>query len=191
MTAFLTWRRGLGAAIVVLARALIVAPSRDAGATSYGEAMAWYGVQAEAGDPEAQYLLGYALEHGVRSEADLEAARAWYAKAAEQGHIRAGYRLALMMLEGRGGPADRVGAEQQLEPLAEHGDVTSQSLLGYLLAHDTVGRWVEAYQWLTLATDNGDSFAATNLAHLMKVMSAEEIVEGEARVAAWRASNAP
>ncbi len=191
MTAFLTWRRGLGAAIGMLALALVVAPPRDAGAASYGEAMAWYGEQAEAGDAEAQYLLAYALEHGVRSEADLEAARAWYAKAAGQGHVRAGYRLALMLLEGRGGPTDRAAAERQLEPLAELGDVASQSLLGYLLAHDAVGNRIEAYQWLTLATDNGDSFAATNLAHLMKVMSADEIVEGEALVAAWRARSTP
>ena len=81
------------------------------GSTTYSEAMAWYGAQAEAGDAEAQYLLAYALENGVHSEADLEAARDWYGKAAEQGHVRAGYRLALLLVEGRGGPADRGAAE--------------------------------------------------------------------------------
>ena len=180
----------MGAFAIVIAIVLAAVP-RHAGATTYGEAMSWYGVQAEAGDAQAQYLLAYALEQGVRSEADLEAARTWYTKSAEQGHGRAAYRLALMLIDGRGGPADAKAAERWLEPGAEAGDEPSQSLLGYLLAHDAVERWVKAYQWLTLAADNGDSFAAANLAALMKVMSAEEVIAGEALVADWRARHAP
>jgi len=193
MTAFLTWRRGvgMGAAAVVLALTLAAGSPATGATTTYGEAMAWYGAQAEAGDAEAQYLLAYALENGVRSEADLEAARAWYTKAADQGHVRAGYRLARMLIDGRGGPRDRAAAEGRLEPLAEAGDEASQSLLGYLLIHDNLDKWIEAYLWLTLAADSGDSFAATNLAQLMRVLSAEDVVAGEAEVAAWRARHAP
>jgi TPR repeat protein len=187
MARLLTWCSRIAAGITVGVTAFVlVAGATPAAATGYGDAMAWYGEQAEAGDPEAQYLLAFALEQGVRSEADLEAARMWYGRAAEQGHVRAGYRLALMMLDGRGGPVDRAGAEALLEPLAEAGDEASQSLYGYLLAHDDVDRWVEAYQWLTLAADGGDSFAATNLAQLLRVMSPEEVIVGEALVADWR-----
>ena len=180
----------MGAFAIAIGIVLAAVP-RHAGATTYGEAMSWYGAQAEAGDAEAQYLLAYALEQGVRSEADLEAARTWYTKSAEQGHGRAAYRLALMLIDGRGGPADAKAAERWLEPGAEAGDEPSQSLLGYLLAHDAVERWVKAYQWLTLAADNGDSFAAANLAALMKVMSTAEVIAGEALVADWRARHAP
>jgi len=192
MTAFLTWRPGVAVGVIVIAFgvAMAVGPNRGEAAT-YGEAMAWYGAQADAGDPEAQYLLAYALEQGVRSDQDLEAARSWYTKAAEQGHVRAAYRLARMMIDGRGGPVDTKAAERWLEPGAENGDSASQSLLGYLLAHDSVERWVKAYQWLTLAADDGDSFAAANLATLLRVMSAEEVIAGDALVADWRARHSP
>jgi TPR repeat protein len=191
MTAILTWRRGVGMGVAAALALLLASGTPPAMAATYGEAMAWYGTQAETGDAEAQYLLAYALENGVHAQADLEAARDWYAKAADQGHTRAGYRLALMMIDGRGGPRDRDGAQDRLEPLAESGDVPSQSLLGYLLAHDDVEHWTEAYQWLPLAADNGDSFAATNLAHLLRVLSPEDVVEGEALAADWRARHAP
>ncbi|MEM7119659.1 MAG: tetratricopeptide repeat protein [Pseudomonadota bacterium] len=177
----------LGCAIVVIA-GLAVSPGVHAG---YGDALSWYGEQAEAGDAEAQYLLAFALEHGVHDEIDLEAARAWYGTAAAQGHPRAAYRLALMQLEGRGGAVDMAGAEASLTPAADAGDTAAQSLLGYLLARDGDGRHAEAYQWLSLAADRGDAFAATNLASLMNSMSAEDIADGEALVAAWRDTHQP
>lgn len=177
----------LGGAVVLIA-GLAVSPGAYAG---YGDALSWYGEQAEAGDAEAQYLLAFALEHGVHDEIDLENARDWYAMAAAQGHVRAAYRLALMQLEGRGGPVDVAGAEDSLAPAAEAGDVAAQSLLGYLLARDGDGRRAEAYQWLSLAADGGDAFAATNLASFMNSMSEKDIADGEALVADWRDRHQP
>lgn len=173
---------------VVLVAGLAMPPGVDAG---YGDALSWYGEQAEAGDAEAQYLLAFALEHGVHDEVDLEAARAWYAKAAAQGHPRAAYRLALMQVEGRGGPVDIVGAEQSLAPAAEAGDTAAQSLLGYLLARAEDGRHAEVYQWLSLAADGGDAFAASNLAAFMNGMSEQDITDGEALIADWRERRQP
>ena len=163
----------------------------DTQAAGYNDALSWYGEQAEAGDAEAQYLLAFALEHGVHDEADLEAARAWYGKAAAQGHVRAGYRLALMQVEGRGGPVDTAGAQASLTPLAQAGDAASQSLLGYLLARGDDMRRAEAYQWLSLAADGGDAFAAANLAALLNAMSEAEVAEGEALIGAWRDQHQP
>ena len=177
----------LGGAVVLIV-GLAVSPGVHAG---YGDALSWYGEQAEAGDAEAQYLLGFALEHGVHDAIDLEAARAWYERAAAQGHPRAAYRLALMQVEGRGGPVDLAGAEDSLTPAAEAGDTSAQSLLGYLLAHDGDGRHAEAYQWLSLAADGGDAFAATNLASFMNSMSEADIAAGDALVADWRDRHQP
>ena len=41
---------------------------------------------AEAGDPDAQNMIGYLLFHGEGVERDLEAAHAWFHRAADQGH---------------------------------------------------------------------------------------------------------
>ncbi len=177
----------LGCAFVLIAG---LAVSSDA-AAGYSDALSWYGEQAEAGDAEAQYLLAFALEHGVHDAADLVAARSWYAKAAEQGHGRAGYRLALMQIEGRGGPVDVAGAENSLFPVAEAGDTAAQSLLGYLLARGDDTRRAEAYQWLSLAADGGDAFAAANLASFLDTLSDDEIAEGETLIAAWRDHHQP
>ncbi len=177
----------LGGAVVLIA-GLVVSPGVHAG---YSDALSWYGEQAEAGDAEAQYLLAFALEHGVHDEIDLAAARAWYGEAASQGHPRAAYRLALMQVEGRGGPVDLAGAEESLAPAAEAGDTAAQSLLGYLLARDDGDRRAEAYQWLSLAAGGGDAFAATNLASFVNAMSEKDIAEGEALVADWRDRHQP
>ena len=48
---------------------------------------------AHAGDPIAQYVMGYAHEEGLGREPDLEAAVRWYKRAAEGGHLEAMVRL--------------------------------------------------------------------------------------------------
>ena len=169
-----------GAAVLV-----VLGLTRSATAATYGEAMAWYGEAAEAGDAEAQYLLAFALETGARAAPDAEDARRWYGAAAGQGHQRAALRLALMLIEGRGGPVDTAEAEAVLQPVAEAGDVDAMSLLGWLLAHggndDT-----SAYRWLALATEAGDGAAAANLAILVNGMTPEQVVEAATALEAWR-----
>lgn len=157
-------------------------------AESYGDAMAWYGDAARAGDAEAQYLLAYALETGARGRDDPAAARDWYRAAADQGHPRAALRLALMLLEGRGGAVDPLGAMAVLEPAAEAGDSDAQSLLGWLLA-TSAGDRIVAYRWLKLAADAGDGAAAANLATLMNVMPDDRLAAAEAALQDWRASH--
>ena len=183
-------RRGLAGAALwcgVLA-AFALAPVAPAAAQGYGDAMAWYGQAAQAGDAEAQYLLGYALETGARGQADPIAARTWYRAAADQGQTRAALRLALMLLEGRGGPADPLAAMEVHEPAAEAGDTDAMSLLGWFLA-TSAGDRILAYRWLKLAAEAGDGAAAANLATLINAMPQDRLDAAEAALQEWRAAH--
>ena len=154
---------------------------------TYGEAMAWYDEEARAGNPRAQFLLGFDLETGARGETDPEAARDWYRAAAGQGHERAGVRLALMLIGGRGGPADPVAAASWLRPAAERGAADAMSILGYLLATGESPDLDGAYRWLGLAAETGDATAAANLAALTDAMSEDRLARARAAFEAWRA----
>jgi TPR repeat protein len=81
--------------------------------------------QAEAGDAEAQFLLGcfYSEKKRVRSsDSDPERGRCviksrplaakWFRKAAEQGHPQAQYNLGIYYKEGRGVAKDEAEAEK-------------------------------------------------------------------------------
>ena len=168
---------------------------------TFVEAMTWYRVEAEAGNAEAQFLLGYGYETGmafghVSAEpspfpVDPAKARHWYSEAAAQDHDRARVRLARLLLEAKGGPADPEGARVLLEAAAEAGERDAMSLLGFLLLtvepYDPVG----AFVWLSLAARAGDDIAAANLASLEDSLddatleraaaALEEWLEGETR----------
>jgi len=156
---------------------------------SYTEAMAWYGEEARAGNPDAQYLLGFALETGARTERNAQEARDWYAAAADQGHTRAQIRLGLMMLEGLGGPADAEGARDWLGQAAESGAVDAMSLLGFILVTREPYDIGQAYIWFSLAAEAGDPAAAANLDALADTMTEAELDAAMAALAAWRAAH--
>jgi TPR repeat protein len=72
---------------------------------SYKEAMDWYRKNARAGDPEAQFYYGLALEAGEQGPRDLATARLWFKRAAAAQYPLALYKFALMTQFGQGGPA--------------------------------------------------------------------------------------
>jgi len=156
---------------------------------SYGEAMAWYGDEARAGNPEAQYLLAFALETGAQSAVDREQARTWYAAAAEQGHARAQLRLAIMLVEGRGGAIYLPAARRLLEKAAKQGEVDAMSLLGFLLVTTEPVDTITAYRWFSLATRAGDGAAAANLAALAEFMTVDQRATAEDDLEAWVATH--
>ena len=54
---------------------------------------------AEAGEAEAQHMLGHACREGRDGQpVDLQAAMRWYDRAARQGHRRACFNLGLLAL---------------------------------------------------------------------------------------------
>ncbi len=154
---------------------------------TYGEAMAWYGQAAEAGNAEAQFLLGYAMETGVEAVARPGQARTWYRAAAEQDHRRAQVRLALMLAESRGGDKDSAEARAWLRKAAEAGEVDAQSLLGFLLVAEQPVDIVAAYRWFRLASEAEDAAATGNLAALVDTMTQDEQAAAEAALQSWLA----
>ena len=65
-------------------------------------------VEANAGDADAQLLLGFIYQYGRGVPQDYAQAVAWYRKAADQGFADAQYNLGLMYGNGQGVPEDYV-----------------------------------------------------------------------------------
>ena len=78
------------------------------------QALADLRARAEAGDAEAQFILGGIYVTGVGMPQDAAEAVAWYRRAAEQGDARAQYNLGGMYAEGLGVPPDAVEAHMWL-----------------------------------------------------------------------------
>ncbi|HIP02161.1 MAG TPA: sel1 repeat family protein, partial [Campylobacterales bacterium] len=54
------------------------------------------------GDAEAQYLLGFMYENGLKVAVNIKRAAKWYTEAALQGDILSQYNLAIIYKEGKG-----------------------------------------------------------------------------------------
>ena len=66
--------------------------------------------EAEQGDVEAQYKLGYAYYDGKGVPQDYAESLKWFRKAAEQWNAKAQYSLGNSYYNGKGGPKDYVKA---------------------------------------------------------------------------------
>jgi len=99
---------------VTLLATLVLGASPSIWANSYEDARQAFELQqfaeaieialplAEAGDQDAQFLLGWMYDGGTGTERDDQAALTWYQAAAEQGHPVAQFNLALMYDNGNG-----------------------------------------------------------------------------------------
>ena len=65
------------------------------------KALTYYGMAAEAGNPEAQYLLGLLCMEGKKMVQDYVKAVEWLEKAAAQGHKDAQHDLASIYYQGK------------------------------------------------------------------------------------------
>ena len=70
------------------------------------EAVRWYAVAAEGGDPVSMNNLAALLEGGPSSTRDLPRARQWYGRAAELGFGPAQFNLGRVLAGGIGGAPD-------------------------------------------------------------------------------------
>ena len=93
--------------------------------------------QAEAGDPNAQFNLGYMNDTGSDRgiiPKDTRKAAEWYEKAALQGHAKAQSALGHMFISGYGVPKNDVIGVGWLQKAADQGDADAQLALGWLYA---------------------------------------------------------
>lgn len=91
----------------------------------YKQAMDLWRPLAEAGDPEAQYALGYMYRNGQGVPASAATAFDWYMKAAEQGLAKAQVKTALMYAKGDGVDQSNVLAYLWFDLAARNGDTKS------------------------------------------------------------------
>ena len=87
-------------------------------------------VKANAGDADAQWLLGLAYADGQGVPQDYAQAAAWYRKAADQGLADAQTNLGVAYYKGEGVPQDFVQAAAWYRKAADQGDADAQYNLG-------------------------------------------------------------
>jgi TPR repeat protein len=122
------------------------------------EAVRWWRLAANLGDPEAAYEYGVALLAGSGVAADRAAAATEFAQAAPSGHVGALYNLGVLALQGvANGKRDETLAADYFRRGAEAGDGNSAYSYAILLRE---GKGVPldieaAAKWLKKASDEG------------------------------------
>jgi hypothetical protein len=123
---------------------------------------------AEAGDPRAQFMVGYLSEMGLGQPWSNARAAPWYRQAAERGHAQAQARLASLYARGMGVPHDEVAATRWYRAAAQGGLLEAQFELGQRLLYGlgAARDEVAARQWFERVAAAGHPEAAT-LAELL------------------------
>ena len=117
-------------------------------------------VKANAGDAEAQWLLGLLYANGQGGvPQDYAQGVAWYRKAAEQGYAAAQSHLGFAYANGQGVPQDYAQSVAWYRKAAEQGYSEAQSKLGskYILGQGVPQDYVESYKWFNLAASRASA----------------------------------
>ncbi len=88
---------------------------------------------AEAGDAEAQYMLGVCQEMGHGTTPDAAEAVRWYGRAANQDHVVAQYHLGYCLLHGIGTDKDPDAGFRWALKAAKKGHAEAQNAVGWCL----------------------------------------------------------
>lgn len=101
--------------------------------------------RANAGDPIAQFCLGFMYKYGLGVAANREKAEEWYTKAAEQGYPAAQNNLGAMYVrryeESEGNPKILETAEKWFQRAAEQGYLPAQHNLGVIRSGQIRLKW--------------------------------------------------
>jgi TPR repeat protein len=89
---------------------------------------------AEAGQANAQYILGWIYQSGEGVQRDDAEAAKWYQRAAEKGNADAQYALGSLYAGGVGVARDDAAAVKWFRKAAEQGKAGAQYILGYMLS---------------------------------------------------------
>ncbi len=113
--------------------------------------------KANAGEANAQYLLGLCLETGQGIEQSIAKSLEWMAKAAKQGHSLAQYKLGMSHAFGVGLPQNFSEALIWYQRAAEQGLSDAQYMMGMSLQHGLGGpqNLEQSIRWYQRAADHG------------------------------------
>jgi TPR repeat protein len=144
---------------------------------------------AQAGNADAQHLLGLMYYMGRGVAQDYKTALQWHRKAALQGKADAQYVVGAMYYTGNAVIQDHKQAVTWFRKAAEQNHPDALHALGLMYRYHTAGMpqdSVIAYMLWNLAAANGAANAAEQRASVAKTMTHEQIEEGQALSAAWK-----
>jgi uncharacterized protein len=154
----------------------------------FDEALQLWRPLAEAGDAQAQVLIGMMYVRGNGVPQDYGIAYVWYRRAADQGWVDAQRQLAFMYSEGLGVPKDWVMSAHWYRVAAEAGDPQAQYNLAamYNNGEGVPKDDVQAYMWFNLAGAAGDTSASQARERVARRMTQAQIAEAQRRSREWR-----
>jgi TPR repeat protein len=132
------------------------------------QAAYWFQKAAEAGNPEAQNLVGYLYEAGVGVPADPARALHWYQLAAASGSSDATLNIGVLYVLGLGVKKDVPTAAEYFHKAVDRGNGTGASYLG-TLNYAGIGMrqdMAAAERWYTLGQKMNDPISTYNLGSL-------------------------
>jgi uncharacterized protein len=163
-------------------------------AMDFGKAAEIWQPLAEAGDPNAQYLLGNLYADGKGVARDDAAAFKWFRLAADQGNAAAQYNVAVSYAAGVGVPKSDVEAARWFRRAAEQGMPVAQLNLGLMHAagNGVAKDNVEALKWFEVAfrglpAGGPRMDVARAMTDVSANMSDDEINEAKRRARDWKA----
>ena len=144
---------------------------------------------AQAGNADAEHLLGLMYYMGRGVPQDYKTALEWHRKAALKGKADAQYVVGAMYYTGNAVIQDHKQAVSWFRKAAEQGHPDAQQVLGLMYRYHIGGMPqdnVIAYMLWNLAAANGSMNAAEQRSALIKTMTQEQIEEGQALSANWK-----
>jgi TPR repeat protein len=140
---------------------------------------------AEAGDPEAQTVLGTLHREGLGVAKNPTEAVLWFQKAADQGWMFGHYQLGLSYLNGTGVPQSDMEAASWFRKAAVSGFPWAQNQLGAMCQN---GKGVaqsdaQAADWYLKAAEQGNAVAQSNLGYLY--MRGRGVAQNDASALFW------
>lgn len=164
----------------------------DGRTASNEKSFEWYLKAAKKGHAMAAANVGAALYMGNGVKKNIKDAIYWLEKSANAGDLNGIFNLAVLYGKGH---VKGISEEESFEKAAElykkaseRGHYPSQSRLGYLysIGKGVVKDRVQAYLWLTLASQHGIGTALDALESVVEKMSSEEKSAGAALFEKWR-----
>lgn len=144
---------------------------------------------AKAGNADAEHLLGLMYYMGRGLPQDYKQAMFWHRKAADQGKADAQYVVGAMYYTGNSVLQDHKQAVVWFRKAAEQNHAEAQQVLGLMYRYHMGGVQqdiVVAYMLWNLAAANGSSNAFDQRAAVLRMMTPEQVEEGQALSAKWK-----
>ena len=137
--------------------------------------------EAEQGDAEAQFSLGWRYSVGSGVPKDDQEAVKWYRKAANQGLAKAQLSLGLQYATGEGVLEDDWEAVKWYRRAAEQGYADAQLYLGiqYATGEGVMQDFVKAYAWLNVVSAQGIPKAVRERDQLSEKMTPDQVAEAQ------------